>query len=65
MAAAFDQRTTIHWEPNIITDKDGKATITFYAAGQPATYTITTEGSNMNGNVGSAIQKLTVKAGSP
>jgi len=61
VAAAFDTRTTIHWEPNIITDKDGKATITFYAAGQPATYTITTEGSNMNGNVGSSVQKLTIK----
>jgi len=60
-AAAFDQRTTIYWEPNIITDKDGKATVTFYAAGQPATYIITTEGSNMNGNVGSSIQKITVK----
>ena len=59
--AASDQRTTIHWEPNIITDKDGKATVTFYAAGQPATYTVTTEGSNMEGNVGSAVQKITVK----
>ena len=59
-AAAFDTRATIHWEPNIITDKDGKAIVTFYAAGQPATYTITTEGSNMNGNVGSAVQKITV-----
>jgi len=61
VAAAFDNRTTIHWEPDIITDKNGKATVTFYAAGQPATYTITTEGSNMNGNVGSSVQKLTIK----
>jgi len=60
ITAANDQRTTIHWEPNIITNKDGKATITFYAAGQPATYTITTEGSNMNGNVGSSVQKITI-----
>ena len=60
-AAAFDTRTTIHWEPNILTDKDGKATITFYAAGQPATYTITVEGSNMNGNVGSFVKKIFIK----
>lgn len=59
-ATAFDDRITIHWEPLIITDKDGKATVSFYAAGQPATYTITTEGSDMNGGVGSSVQKLTV-----
>ncbi len=59
--AAFDTRTTIHWEPNIVTDKYGRATVTFYAAGQPATYTITVEGSNMNGNVGSTTQKITIK----
>jgi len=65
VTALNDQRTTIHWEPNIVTNKDGKATLTFYAAGQPATYTITTEGSNMNGNVGSSVQKLTIKAPQP
>lgn len=63
--AAFDDRATIHWEPNIITDKDGKATVSFYAAGQPGIYTVTTEGSNMNGDVGSAVQKITVKANTP
>jgi hypothetical protein len=64
VAAAFDRRTTIHWEPNIVTDKDGKATVTFYAAGQPATYTVTTEGSNMSSSVGSSVQKIIVTAGS-
>ncbi len=59
--ANFDQRNTIYWEPDIITDKDGKATITFYAAGQPANYTITTQGSNMDGNLGSNISKLVIK----
>ena len=59
-AAAYDDRTTIHWEPNIVTDKDGKATVSFYAAGQPATYTITTEGSDMNGSVGSTVRTVKV-----
>jgi hypothetical protein len=59
--AANDTRTTVHWEPNVITDKDGKATVTFYAASQPATYTITVEGSNMNGNVGSFVGKIFIK----
>ena len=35
-----DLRSTIDWEPNIITDADGKATVHFYAADKPSTYTI-------------------------
>ena len=27
-----DLRTTIHWEPNVVTDEDGKATISFFNA---------------------------------
>nr|WP_294793073.1 hypothetical protein [uncultured Mucilaginibacter sp.] len=59
--AALDERTTIHWEPNIVTDKDGKATVSFYAAGQAATYTVTMEGSNMDGSLGSDVSHISVK----
>jgi hypothetical protein len=45
--------------------KDGKATVSFYAAGQPGTYTITTEGSDMNGGLGSGVKKLTIKPPQP
>jgi len=57
-AIVKDLRSTIHWAPNIITDKEGKATISFYASDQPGNYTITVEGSDMNGNIGSVAQKL-------
>ncbi|WP_316813686.1 hypothetical protein [Pedobacter heparinus] len=51
-----DIRSTIHWEPNIITNEKGEATISFYAADLPASYTIVIEGSNMNGGMGSVIK---------
>jgi len=53
-----DLRSTIHWEPNIITDKDGKASVSFYASDRPNNYTVIIEGSDMNGNIGSVVQKL-------
>jgi hypothetical protein len=57
-----DIRSTIHWEPNIVTDKDGIATISFYTADNPGTYTLILEGADMAGNVGAARGTLTVKA---
>jgi hypothetical protein len=55
-----DLRSTINWEPNIITDADGKATVWFYAADKPSTYTITIEGADFNGNLGYKRQKITI-----
>jgi len=47
-----DLRTTIHWEPNIITDGDGKAVFDFYTADEPGKYRITIEGLDFNGRLG-------------
>jgi hypothetical protein len=57
-----DLRSTIHWEPNIITDEYGKATVWFYAADKPATYTIITEGTDFNGNLGYRRQKVIINS---
>jgi len=62
-ALKSDLRTTIHWEPNIVTDKDGNALLSFYAAGKPATYTVKIEGSDMNGQVGVSMGKIAVNGG--
>ncbi|MBB5438330.1 hypothetical protein HDC92_002005 [Pedobacter sp. AK017] len=56
-----DIRSTIYWEPNIITDEKGEATVSFYAAGQPSSYTIAVEGSDMNGQLGSARMPALIK----
>ncbi len=56
-----DTRSTIHWEPNLITDINGKAKLSFYAADYPGTYTIVIEGSNMDGLIGNSRKTITVK----
>jgi len=55
-----DLRSTVNWEPNINTDEDGKATVWFYAADKPSTYTITVEGVDFNGNLGYKRQKVII-----
>ncbi|WPU98629.1 hypothetical protein SNE26_21655 [Mucilaginibacter sp. cycad4] len=55
-----DLRSTIHWEPNITTGTDGKATVSFYAADKPTTYTYILEGTNMDGSVGYTYGKIKV-----
>jgi len=54
-------RSTIHWEPNLITDSDGKAHVSFYASDSNAGYSVILQGSNMNGNVGYGIGSINVK----
>lgn len=56
-----DLRSTIHWAPNFITDKDGNATVHFYAADKAANYSIIVQGSDMNGKTGYQTGKVTVK----
>ncbi len=56
-----DFRSTITWEPNIITDKNGMATVSFYAADQPSTYTFILNGSDVNGNLGFKTGQISIK----
>ncbi|HCN85209.1 MAG TPA: hypothetical protein DIT07_16565, partial [Sphingobacteriaceae bacterium] len=56
-----DFRSTIHWEPDIVTDKDGKGFVSFYSADRPGTYSIIMEGSDMNGSVGRQIGTIIIK----
>jgi len=55
-----DRRSTIFWEPNLITDATGKASLSFYSADLPGTYTVIMEGTDMNGNFGYSRQKIKV-----
>ncbi len=60
-----DIRSTIHWAPNIITDRNGVATVSFYAADQSTKYTIICQGSDMNGKVGVQTAKITIGSAKP
>lgn len=39
-----DKRTTIHWEPDLLLDREGKAHVIFYTADRPGFYTVIIEG---------------------
>jgi len=58
---AQDLRSTIYWNPNLVTDANGETDTRFYAADTPATYTVTIQGSDINGSVGYKIQKITIR----
>jgi hypothetical protein len=57
-AIGTDMRSTLHWEPNIITDISGKATISFFTADKPASYTVILEGVTPEGELGYKLQKI-------
>jgi hypothetical protein len=56
-----DLRSTITWEPNIVTNANGEASVSFYSAGNASTYTMIVEGTDMNGNLGYTVKKLSIK----
>jgi hypothetical protein len=48
----YDPRTTIYWEPGIVTDKDGKAGFEYFSSGNKGAYRVVVEGIDINGNLG-------------
>src|SRR5690606_24519982 len=62
-ASVADLRSTIFWEPNLISDKAGKASFHFYSADRPGTYTVTMQGTNLSGQFG--YKQFKLKIGKP
>jgi hypothetical protein len=58
--AGKDSRSTIFWKPNLVTDKEGKATLSFYSSDKTGTYTIVLEGADANGNIGSYRSEINI-----
>ena len=56
-----DLRTTIYWNPNIITDKDGNALFEFFNAGGKATYRVVIEGMDADGDLGRQVYRYKVE----
>ncbi|MEM8528196.1 MAG: MG2 domain-containing protein [Bacteroidota bacterium] len=46
-----DFRTTVHWQPNLITDADGNANFSFYASDEISTFRTIVEGISDEGEV--------------
>jgi len=55
-----DLRSTIAWEPNVVTNSNGEATISFFTADKPSTYTLIMQGTDMKGNMGFKVSKIYV-----
>ena len=57
---APDARTTIYWNGNIKTDNSGEATVSFYTADNPTSYTSVIEGLTANGQLGRGTSSMRV-----
>ncbi|MDP9046819.1 MAG: carboxypeptidase-like regulatory domain-containing protein, partial [Bacteroidota bacterium] len=59
--AVTGDRKTIYWNPDVITDKNGRSAFEFYNAGSPGTYRVVVEGIDDNGNLGRQVFKYKVE----
>ncbi|MEP6610245.1 MAG: TonB-dependent receptor plug domain-containing protein, partial [Mucilaginibacter sp.] len=57
----LDLRSTIYWNPNIITDKDGKASFEYFNADGKGTYRVVVEGIDADGNLGRHVFRYKVE----
>lgn len=56
-----DLRSTIYWQPELITDKHGEAALNFYNADGTGTYRVVMEGIDENGNLGRTVYRYKVE----
>ncbi len=49
---------TIFWKPDIVTDNEGKARVSFHPYPKPWSYSVIVQGADLMGNVGSAVERL-------
>lgn len=61
IADMTDIRSTIYWNPDVVTNQQGIAVVSFYTADVPGKYSILIEGSDMQGNLGTKSEKIVVK----
>lgn len=59
--AVHDIRTTIYWNPNVVTDEEGKASLHFFNADGRGSYRVVVEGMDEEGNIGRTVYRYTVK----
>ncbi len=56
-----DLRTTIYWNPNIVSDSTGKASVEFYNGDGTGNYKAIVEGIDINGKIGRQIYRYSVR----
>lgn len=60
-AKIADLRTTIYWQPNIVTDKSGNASIQYFNADTPGNYRAVIEGIDIDGNIARQVYRYKVQ----
>ncbi|MDO3627462.1 carboxypeptidase-like regulatory domain-containing protein [Mucilaginibacter sp. BT774] len=55
-----DLRSTIYWQPELITDKDGNASFEYYNADSKGTYRVVVEGIDEKGHMGRQVYRYKV-----
>ncbi len=60
-STSLDSRTTVFWEPNLITDTAGKANISYFNADVPGVYRMVIEGIDVEGNLARKVLTYEVK----
>jgi hypothetical protein len=58
---ATDLRSTIYWNPSVITDKNGNATFDFFNADGTGTYKAIIQGIDKDGNIGWTVYRYKVQ----
>jgi hypothetical protein len=56
-----DMRSTIYWNPDVLTDENGKAVIAYFNADSPGTYRVVIEGIDADGNLGRQVYRYKVE----
>jgi len=56
-----DERSTIYWNPDIVTDKEGNASFDFYNADGKGNYRVVVEGMDEDGNIGRSVYAYKVE----
>ena len=56
-----DLRTTIYWNPELVTDHDGNASFNYYNADSKGSYRVVIEGIDNNGNLGRQVYRYRVE----
>jgi hypothetical protein len=56
-----DYRSTIYWQPELVTGKDGTAFINYYNADGKGTYRVVIEGIDDKGNLGRQVYRYKVE----
>ena len=59
--AVNDIRTTVYWNPDVVTGEDGQTQLTYYNADGKGSYRVVVEGVDAQGNIGRAVYRYTVK----